>query len=80
MKTRVCAAPAADSEKDAAPHYVWYACFGSNILLERFNCYLQGGRIAGMVADMVSSRRRECYEAQRFRRVSSSVLPRARTD
>ena len=46
-------APAGSSDKED-PHYVWYACFGSNILYERFNCYLEGGRIEGMVADMVS--------------------------
>lgn len=43
---------AGEARNDDAPHYVWYACFGSNILLERFNCYLEGGRIAGMIADM----------------------------
>ena len=26
---------------------VWYACYGSNLLRERFLCYLQGGRPAG---------------------------------
>ena len=40
---------------DASP-YVWYASFGSNILLERFECYLRGGRIDGMVRDMPGSR------------------------
>ena len=48
------AAAAATEAPAGEPHYVWYACFGSNILYERFNCYLEGGRIAGMVADMVS--------------------------
>ena len=35
---------------------MWYASFGSNILLERFECYLRGGRIDGMVRDMPGSR------------------------
>lgn len=26
---------------------VWYACYGSNILEERFNCYIQGGQPKG---------------------------------
>jgi histone deacetylase 6 len=47
------AAPASSTDDDASSRtYVWYACFGSNILLERFDCYLKGGRIAGMAADM----------------------------
>ena len=35
---------------------VWYASFGSNILSERFACYLEGGRIEGMIRDMPGSR------------------------
>lgn len=27
--------------------YVWYACYGSNLLEERFACYISGGRPAG---------------------------------
>ena len=27
--------------------YVWYACYGSNLLRERFMCYVQGGLIPG---------------------------------
>ncbi len=26
--------------------YVWYACYGSNLLTERFSCYIGGGRPA----------------------------------
>ena len=48
---------AASSGRDSPPStYVWYASFGSNILLERFECYLRGGRIGGMVRDMPGSR------------------------
>src|SRR5438045_8602947 len=28
--------------------FVWYACYGSNLWEERFNCYLRGGRVDGM--------------------------------
>ena len=54
--SRVTAPAASDdqSRDDTRPH-VWYACFGSNILFERFNCYLEGGRIDGMVADMAGA-------------------------
>ena len=45
-------APAGASENPS----VWYASFGSNILSERFACYLEGGRIEGMVRDMPGSR------------------------
>ena len=31
-----------------ATQYVWYGSFGSNLCSERFRCYLQGGRVAGM--------------------------------
>lgn len=27
--------------------YVWYVCYGSNLLEERFTCYISGGRPAG---------------------------------
>ena len=27
--------------------YVWYACYGSNLLEERFLCYIKGGKIPG---------------------------------
>jgi len=33
------------------PKLVWYACYGSNLLLNRFLCYIQGGEISG--ANMV---------------------------
>ena len=49
------AASSSSTPGDASP-YVWYASFGSNILLERFECYLRGGRIDGMVRDMPGSR------------------------
>ena len=26
---------------------VWYACYGSNLLKERFLCYIRGGRPIG---------------------------------
>ncbi|MGX1752144.1 hypothetical protein [Sphingobacterium sp. NPDC055346] len=26
---------------------VWYACYGSNLLKDRFYCYIQGGQPAG---------------------------------
>ncbi|MBQ3265763.1 MAG: hypothetical protein IJH07_08305 [Ruminococcus sp.] len=28
-------------------HLVWYVCYGSNLLEERFLCYIRGGRIPG---------------------------------
>ncbi len=27
--------------------YVWYACYGSNLLYERFKCYILGGTFNG---------------------------------
>jgi len=29
------------------PQYVWYACYGSNLLEQRFLCYIEGGRAPG---------------------------------
>jgi hypothetical protein len=29
--------------------YIWYACYGSNLLEERFNCYIQGGKPKGSI-------------------------------
>ncbi len=26
-------------------HYVWYACYGSNMWLPQFMCYIQGGQV-----------------------------------
>jgi histone deacetylase 4/5 len=36
--------------------FVWYACYGSNLLEERFNCYLRGGRVDGMSRTCVGAR------------------------
>lgn len=33
---------------DGLPEHVWYASYGSNLLRERFEVYLLGGRIAGL--------------------------------
>jgi len=52
---RASADAAAAADGYEAPH-VWYASFGSNILWERFACYLEGGRVAGMIKDMPGSR------------------------
>lgn len=30
-----------------AKEYVWYACYGSNLLDQRFKCYLEGGKPEG---------------------------------
>lgn len=30
-------------------NYVWYASYGSNLLEERFLCYIQGGKPAGAI-------------------------------
>ena len=50
-------ASAADAPAGASSNpSVWYASFGSNILSERFACYLEGGRIEGMIRDMPGSR------------------------
>ncbi len=27
--------------------YIWYVCYGSNLLRERFVCYIEGRQIAG---------------------------------
>src|SRR5271167_1182234 len=35
---------------------VWYASYGSNLSGERFNCYLCGGRVAGMSRDCIGAR------------------------
>lgn len=53
---RRTAAPSGPAEDATTTTYVWYASFGSNILAERFNCYLAGGRVEGMVRDMPGSR------------------------
>jgi hypothetical protein len=29
------------------PNYIWYACYGSNLLMERFLCYIKGGTAPG---------------------------------
>jgi histone deacetylase 6 len=50
-------ASAADAPAGASSNpSVWYASFGSNIVSERFACYLEGGRIEGMIRDMPGSR------------------------
>jgi histone deacetylase 4/5 len=36
--------------------FVWYACYGSNMLEERFNCYLRGSRVEGMSRDCIGAR------------------------
>ena len=56
MPVRRTAAPSGPAEDATTATYVWYASFGSNILAERFNCYLAGGRVEGMVRDMPGSR------------------------
>ena len=42
--------PRAESTEDVAQKniYVWYASYGSNLLEERFNCYLFGGQVHGI--------------------------------
>ena len=37
---------------------VWYACYGSNLLRERFLCYLQGGRPEGATRTYSGARNR----------------------
>ncbi|CAM6060278.1 unnamed protein product [Sphagnum tenellum] len=37
-------------------HYVWYACYGSNMWLPQFMCYIQGGQVEGMVKDCIGCR------------------------
>ncbi|GBG75386.1 hypothetical protein CBR_g20016 [Chara braunii] len=36
----------AQSHEDGT--YVWYASYGSNMNYDRFHCYIEGGRVAGM--------------------------------
>lgn len=49
---------AAEDEEDRSQKtvFVWYACYGSNLLEERFHCYLRGGRVEGMSRDCVGAR------------------------
>jgi|GEM_PF-88184 len=48
---------AEDGEDEAQKNvFVWYACYGSNLLEERFNCYLRGGRVDGMSRNCVGAR------------------------
>lgn len=37
-------------------NYVWYACYGSNLLEERFLCYIQGGKPKGGLKEYLGSR------------------------
>ena len=53
---RCAAAPSGPADDPTTTTHVWYSSFGSNILAERFNCYLAGGRVEGMVRDMPGSR------------------------
>ena len=53
---RCAASPSGPADDPTTTTHVWYASFGSNILAERFNCYLAGGRVEGMVRDMPGSR------------------------
>ena len=34
---------------EAPLNQIWYACYGSNLRAERFNCYIEGGRPKGSV-------------------------------
>jgi histone deacetylase 4/5 len=47
-----------EQEEDRAQKnvFVWYACYGSNLLEERFNCYLRGGRVNGMSRNCIGAR------------------------
>ena len=61
VRSRVTANSTTNMTSPAGPEegkttFVWYASFGSNILSERFACYLRGGRIEGMIKDMPGSR------------------------
>lgn len=48
---------AEDGEDGAQKNvFVWYACYGSNLSEERFNCYLRGGRVEGMSRPCVGAR------------------------
>jgi histone deacetylase 4/5 len=49
---------AVEDEEDRSQRnvFVWYACYGSNLLEERFHCYLRGGRVEGMSRDCVGAR------------------------
>jgi len=44
--------PAADhSSRAVAPAHVWYVSYGSNLLRERFEVYLLGGRVPGLARE-----------------------------
>ena len=54
---RECLQVAEDAEDSAQRNvFVWYACYGSDMLEGRFNCYLLGGRVKGMSRDCVGAR------------------------
>ena len=51
-------------------HLVWYATYGSNLLRERFDCYIQGGQPAG-----AGNTYKGCREKANARETRRVVLP-----
>ncbi|MDR3166470.1 MAG: hypothetical protein LBT93_00885 [Treponema sp.] len=47
---------------------VWYVCYGSNLLEERFRCYIQGGKYQGKVY-------KGCEDKTDPRRRRAAILP-----
>lgn len=45
--------PEKPSQALTVPNYIWYASYGSNILEERFLCYIRGGQPLGSVKNYV---------------------------
>lgn len=46
----------AKNKKSKVPEYVWYACYGSNLREQRFNCYLAGGQPEGATVTQPGAR------------------------
>jgi len=64
-----------DDEDSLQKHVsVWYACYGSNLLQARFNCYLRGGQVPGMSKPCVGARDPTLPSASFFNWVLYSVF------
>jgi hypothetical protein len=58
--------PDIETVPDAEPTEVWYVAYGSNLSLERFTCYLTGGRPQGAI---------RTYSGARDRRTPLDIRP-----
>ncbi|CAM6092712.1 unnamed protein product [Calypogeia fissa] len=62
------------SHLDAERTYVWYACYASNLLMERFMCYIQGGQVEGMRNACLGSRNQTPPVASRWLMVPHNLF------